>query len=79
MSYSYQELAKLSLEELKEQHDRHATSTVMGISYFLDEIRSREQAVTNSKIVLLTKWMLGLTVVVTIATLVNVLLFILQS
>lgn len=78
MSYTISELENLSDEELLAQHDIRAENTVMGISYFLDEIRSRKQAKTNKIMERITKRIYVLTIVVTLATLVNLALFAFQ-
>lgn len=75
MSYTIQDLYKLSDKQLIEEHDRLAANTVMGINYFIEELRNREQAKANKAMGKLTKQILFLTVVVTIATLINLYLF----
>jgi hypothetical protein len=59
------QLRGLSDEQLIEEHDRTATNTVVGISYYLDEIQRRE--VDRQQ-----RQMLRLTWVVTVLTVVNV-------
>jgi hypothetical protein len=42
MSYPIHKLRALSEQELIDQHDAQAQHTIVGISYFLDELRRRE-------------------------------------
>ncbi len=78
MSHSIQSLKDLSDKELIEQHDELAQTTVMGTQYYLSELRHREQVETNQEMGRLTRWIFGFTVVVTIATVINLGLFITQ-
>jgi hypothetical protein len=59
------ELRELSDEQLIEEHDLAATNTIVGISYYLDEIERRQ--VDRQQ-----RQMLRLTWVVTLLTVVNV-------
>lgn len=59
------ELRELSDEQLIEEHDLAATHTVVGISYYLDEIERRQ--VDRQQ-----RQMLRLTWVVTVLTVINV-------
>lgn len=59
------ELRGLSDEQLMIEHDRVATNTVVGISYYLDEIDRRQ--VDRQQ-----RQMLRLTWVVTVLTVINV-------
>ncbi|MBB2921284.1 hypothetical protein [Cellulomonas cellasea] len=43
MSLPLKDLHALSLEELERRHDEAAENTFVGISYYLDEVRRREQ------------------------------------
>jgi hypothetical protein len=65
MAKTISELRELSDEQLVEEHDRTATNTVVGISYYLDEIERR-------RIDRQQQQMLRLTWVVTVLTVVNV-------
>jgi hypothetical protein len=47
MSSTYRELRSLTDDQLIDAHDGAAKNTVVGVSYFLDELRRREQARTN--------------------------------
>ncbi len=60
-----QELKEMSEADLIEQHDNAAGNTIVGLSYYQDELRYRAQARVASR-------MLWLTIVITLATLVNV-------
>jgi len=72
-------LRELSLEELKRQYDDHATNTQVGTGFILDEIRSREAQLVNSSIRRLTFLMTVFTVVITVATILNVVVFLYDS
>ncbi len=78
MSYakSLNELKSLSDEDLIRLHDDAANNTIVGINYFLEELRSREAAKINSQVAKLTFWIFWLTLIVTIATLINLYIFI---
>ncbi|MDE2900033.1 MAG: hypothetical protein OXN15_03285 [Chloroflexota bacterium] len=69
---SLEELQKLSLEELVRRHDEQAKTTVVGVDYFLNEINRRSQQHQTDAMVRLTKWIAGMTVVITVATIANV-------
>lgn len=45
MSYSIKDLRELSEEQLIQEHDKRAVSTVMGTKYYVEELdrRSREK------------------------------------
>ena len=66
------ELTSLSEDKLIDDHDALAKNTVVGISYYLEELRYRRQSRTNSALEKLTKRIYWLTVVVTVATIFNV-------
>jgi len=76
---SLRELKSMSNEELVSAYDTHAQGTQVGTSFLLDEIRYREMADLNAKVVSLTKWITFLTVVITLATIVNVIVFLNDS
>lgn len=79
MSYSLSDLKSLSDEQLVAGHDDHAKTTVVGVSYFLAELRHRElqrlaqsQQRAAEKMERLTKWITWLTVFIAFMTVVNV-------
>ncbi len=71
VAFTLKELRTLSDAELEAQHDNKASSTEMGLSYYLDEMRARQQTKINEEMRVLTKRIYWLTVVVTIATICN--------
>jgi signal transduction histidine kinase len=72
-------LDKMSDEELIEAYNSKASSTVVGTGFYLEEIRLRRQDKRNEKIENLTVRIYWLTLIVTMATLINVLIFIYTS
>ena len=69
---SWAELKELSNDELIRKHDKLAVMTVR-IEYYLEELRYRSHLSVSNRIEKLTWVITGLTVVVTVATLYNVL------
>ncbi|MDE2716949.1 MAG: hypothetical protein OXI33_08030 [Chloroflexota bacterium] len=74
MSETVEQLRALTDEELVRRHDRHAQSTVVGTQHYLDELNRRYQERQTASMLRFTKWITFMTVVITIATLVNVVL-----
>ena len=72
MALSLSDLQKLTDDELVERHDAQAKTTVVGTQYFLDELNRRHQERQTKAMLRFTKWMAGMTVVITVATLGNV-------
>lgn len=72
MAYSLRELRKVSEEELIAAHDSIAKTTAPGINYYLDELARREQGKQTAAILEYTKWLTLMTIVITIATIINV-------
>lgn len=72
MSRTLEQLRKMSTQELVTEHDRIAKSTQVGISYYLEELSRRERDKQTETMLSYTKAILLLTVVVTIATILNV-------
>ena len=66
------DLKALSNEDLIAKYDEEAKHTVVGTQHYLDELRYREQSRIASNVERFTRHILCLTVVVVIATLVNV-------
>jgi hypothetical protein len=71
MAYTIAELRKLSDEDLIREHDSVATSTVMGLNYYSNELARRAQAHETRTIVDYTRQLTILTWVIAIATVVN--------
>ncbi len=74
MAHTISSLKKLSKEELIKEHDSHANSTMVGVGYYLDELRYREQNEFADKIEVLTKQMKLFTIVASVATVVSAVL-----
>ena len=68
---SLPDLRNLTDDELVERHDSQAETTVVGIQYFVDELNRRYQDRQTKGMLGLTKWITGMTVVISIATVVN--------
>ena len=72
MAHTWADLKELSDDELIAEHDGSAKNTGVGTRHYLDELRYRQQSRVASKLEGFTKWILWLTVVVTLATVANV-------
>ncbi len=72
MSRSYKELQKVTDEELIREYDEHAKHTVVGISYYADELSRREIEKSNRIMVNCTIAITVMTAVMLLATIVNV-------
>ena len=66
------ELMGLSDEEVIRRHDELARATVVGTSHYLEELRHRRAARVSEEIQRFTKWIAFMTVAITVATVVNV-------
>ena len=71
-AHKWANLKELSDDELIAEHDAVAENTAVGAQHYLDELRYRQQACVAERIKNLTKVILVLTGIVTIATIVNV-------
>jgi hypothetical protein len=74
MSLSLATLKKLTLDELIVEHDKSAAHTMVGVQYYLDEIRDRSQSEFADRMEALTKQMKLFTIVATAATVISVVL-----
>ena len=72
MSHTWEELKNLSEDELIAEHNDLAGHAQVGVNYYLEELRYRHHARVASQIRNLTWVVLGLTGIVTLATVVNV-------
>ena len=66
------ELRNLSDDKLVALHDEQAKYTGIGVQYYLDELNRRHQESHTESMLSITKWITGMTVVITVATLLNV-------
>ena len=73
------ELKKLDDAAIIAAHDNAASSTVVGVRYFLDELRARENAKVSASLEKLTKRMYLMTLVIMAATIVNVAVYLLDT
>ena len=71
---TWAKLRTLSDEELIARHDEEARTTVSGTELCLGELRYREQSRLNQSVRRYTRYIFWLTVAVTLATIVNVVL-----
>ena len=72
MAESLAELRALSDDEVVERYDKQARTTVVGLNFWMEELNRRYQQRQTDSMLRLTKWITLMTVIVTIATLVNV-------
>ena len=78
MAKTIVKLRELSESELIAQHDRAASSTVVGTKYFLDELNRRDQNHLSQRMDKLTKRIYYLTVFIAILTALSVILVSIQ-
>ncbi len=78
MSESLRDLRSIEREELIRRHDDLAQHTTVGVSYYLEEIARRDHDDQTKAMMAYTRQMRSLTIVVTIATIVNVVILIYQ-
>lgn len=74
MSLTYAELRNLKDKDLVQRHDQEAKHTVVGVSYYLDELARRDSEKINKSMLKCTKWITAMTAVMLFATIVNVIL-----
>lgn len=72
MTHSYEDLRKLSKEELIREYDRVAPSTQVGLAFLRDELSRRDFEELNHEISRMTRRIQYMTAVVLLLTLVNV-------
>lgn len=65
------DLRLLSDGELMFLHDSCAGETQVGVSYYLAELARRDQERATKAMLLYTRWMIVMTVIITVATLVS--------
>ena len=66
------DLQNLTNDELVKRHDEQAKTTVVGTQYYQDELNRRSQDRQTRAMLRFTKWIMGMTAAVTVATIVNV-------
>jgi hypothetical protein len=74
MPLTYRALLDLSEDELIEIHDQMVESQHInvGINYFLEALRHKAQDTQTKQLLSYTRWITLLTLIVTLATIVNV-------
>ena len=72
MAGTLAQLRELTDAEVVKAYDRQAQSTPVGLQHWADELNRRHQERQTDSILRLTKWITGMTIVITVATLVNV-------
>lgn len=75
MSETLKELRSLSDEELVVRHDELARQTQVGVQHYLSELARRDQDRQTKAILRYTIWIAIMTIIMTIATLLNVFVF----
>lgn len=71
MSLSLSELRSMPEEKLIAQYDKKAESTDPGVNYYLAELARRDQDRQTQAMLRYTHWITVMTVIMTIATVVN--------
>lgn len=72
MSYTYEQLRRISDNELIKQHDACAKNTGAGVSYYLEELSRRDANRINESMLKYTKWVTAMTAVMLLATIANI-------
>lgn len=75
---TYENLRKLSIEDLKQKYDKSASNTDPGLNFYREEIARRESEKMNSDMVKMTLQMRNMTIAISIMTLINVIAVIKQ-
>ena len=70
--YTLAELKRLSDDQIGAAYDVAIGQTIVGADYYLEELRSRRQTRVAAAVEKFTRWIFGLTLIVTVATIVNV-------
>lgn len=74
MGETLKDLRELPLVELIRRHDAAAPSTMVGVTYYLEEIARRDAARQAEEILRLTRRITSLTLVIAVLTAINVVL-----
>lgn len=75
---TYDDMAKLSIEELKKRYDYSAKNTSAGLGFYREEIGRRETDKMNADMLSMTKHMRNMTIAISIMTLANVIAVVIQ-
>ncbi|MGJ8586716.1 MAG: hypothetical protein ACSHXW_01055 [Yoonia sp.] len=76
MAISVKELKELTEADLIDRHDKAGQHTQVGVNYYLEELRSREITSYAKKMDRFTRGIFWMTLIVTIATCINVGIFV---
>ena len=79
MAHTFTALRDLSEEQLIDRHDKVAGSHSPGVDYYLRELARRDQDRQTKAMLRYTWWIRVMTVVMTIATIINVFLAYLRN
>lgn len=79
MSHTYKELRGMRRDKLIEEHDNQAKSAQPSVSYYLEEIYRRDQEESTNSMLCFTRRIYWLTVIITVATMINILIFFLTK
>ena len=66
------ELRQMTDEQLIATHDGLAPDVLVGLQYYIDELSRRNQSKQTEAMLRYTRWIAGMTFIVTLATIVNV-------
>ena len=78
MSLKLKELRALSDEEIVERYDQTASHTAVGLNYYGNELNRRSNEKTSKTMVRCTIWITVMTAIILIATMVNVIIAIIN-
>jgi cytoskeletal protein RodZ len=78
MSKKYHELMSLTDEELIKLYDAVANNTVVGLSYYIEELARRRTEKSNKLMAKLTIWIAILTAVMLLSTIANVIVTVMK-
>lgn len=78
IAFKYEQLEKLTLEQLKQAYDVTANNTVVGLDFYRQEISRRETELLNSRLLVFTKQMRDMTLVVVALTVINIILVVIS-
>ncbi len=79
MAQSYEDLRRFSKEEVVELYNRAAPNVQLGLAFYRDELAHREVEEQNQRIIKMTRGIWVMTLVITVTTIVNVVLFVLGT
>ena len=79
MAETVAELRAMSENELIKNHDAHARSVQVGTNHYLRELHRRDQMHLSKQMLRYTRSMTWMTVIITVATLMNVGIFLFNA